>query len=80
MYNLKKYVTALEGYVQVIGFGDDLGIQTGPQVSPKTYKEMLKPYHEGLFQYVKKHSKMYVFLHSLWFYIQADTRLNRCWH
>ncbi len=25
---------------------------------------MLKPWHEELFQYVKKHSKLYVFLHS----------------
>ncbi|HFC49353.1 MAG TPA: methyltransferase [Thermofilum sp.] len=63
-HNLKKYVSALEGLVQVIGFGDDLGVQVGPQISPKTYREMLKPYHEELFRYVKKHSKMFVFLHS----------------
>ena len=25
---------------------------------------MIKPYHEELFQYVKKHSKLFVFLHS----------------
>ena len=64
MYNLKKYVSALKDYVQIIGFGDDLGTQAGPQISPKVYREMLKPYHEELFQYVRKHSKMYVFLHS----------------
>jgi uroporphyrinogen decarboxylase len=64
MYNLKKYVDALKDYVQVIGFGDDLGIQTGPQVSPRVFKEMLKPYYTEMFQYVKKHSKMFVFLHS----------------
>ncbi|MEM2940572.1 MAG: uroporphyrinogen decarboxylase family protein [Thermoproteota archaeon] len=63
-HNLKKYVEALKDYVQIIGFGDDLGIQTGPQVSPKTYRELLKPCHNELFQYVKKHSKMFVFLHS----------------
>ncbi|MEM2929692.1 MAG: uroporphyrinogen decarboxylase family protein [Thermoproteota archaeon] len=63
-YNLKKYVEALKDCVQIIGFGDDLGVQTGPQVSPRTYREMLKPYHSELFQYVKKHSKMFVFLHS----------------
>ncbi len=64
MHNLKKYVSALDGLVEIIGFGDDLGVQTGPQVSPETYREMLKPYHEELFSYVKKHSRMYVFLHS----------------
>ena len=64
MYNLKRYVEALKDYVQIIGFGDDLGVQTGPQISPETYREMIKPYHEELFQYVKKHSKLFVFLHS----------------
>ncbi|NHV99147.1 MAG: hypothetical protein HA496_05780 [Thaumarchaeota archaeon] len=64
MHNVKKYVEALKDHVQVIGFGDDLGIQTGPQVSPKTYRELLKPCHTELFQYVKKHSRIFVFLHS----------------
>ncbi len=64
MHNVKKYVEALKDHVQVIGFGDDLGIQTGPQVPPKTYRELLKPCHRELFQYVKKHSRMFVFLHS----------------
>ncbi len=64
MYNLKRYVEALKDYVQIIGFGDDLGVQTGPQISPEVYREMIKPYHEELFQYVKKHSKLFVFLHS----------------
>jgi len=63
-YNLKRLVSALDGKIQIIGFGDDLGTQVGPQISLKTYREMLKPWHEELFQYVKKHSKLYVFLHS----------------
>lgn len=64
MHNLKRYVEALGDFVQVIGFGDDLGAQTGPQIPPKVYREILKPYHEEVFQYVKRHSRMFVFLHS----------------
>lgn len=59
-----KYVEALKDYVQIIGFGDDLGVQTGPQIPPKTYRESLKPCRSELFQHVKKHSRMFVFLHS----------------
>ncbi|HDJ89829.1 MAG TPA: hypothetical protein ENG40_03965 [Thermoprotei archaeon] len=64
LYNLKKLVHALNDRIQIIGFGDDLGIQSRPQVSPKTFKEMLKPYYEEIFGYVKKHSKLYIFFHS----------------
>lgn len=64
LYNLKQYVEAVKDYVQVIEFGDDLGTQQGPQIPPRVYREVLKPYHEELFQHVKKHSRMFVFLHS----------------
>ncbi|RLI23641.1 methyltransferase [Candidatus Bathyarchaeota archaeon] len=64
LHNLSKYLDAVKDYVQIIGFGDDLGVQTGPQISPRVYREMLKPYHEQLFHYVKQHSKLFVFLHS----------------
>ncbi|HID90965.1 TPA: methyltransferase, partial [Candidatus Bathyarchaeota archaeon] len=63
-YNLKRYVSALSGYVSIVGFGDDLGTQTGPQVSPRTYRDMLRHHHEALFGYVKRHSRLFVFLHS----------------
>ncbi|MEM0219892.1 MAG: uroporphyrinogen decarboxylase family protein [Thermoproteota archaeon] len=64
-HNLKIYVEELKDYVQIIGFGgEDLGVQSGPQIPPKVYREMLKPYHSELFHYIKKHSKLFVFLHS----------------
>ncbi|MCS7105277.1 MAG: uroporphyrinogen decarboxylase family protein [Thermofilaceae archaeon] len=64
LYNVKRYLEALKEYIQVIEFGDDLGTQVGPQIHPKVYREVLKPYHEELFKYVKKHSRVFVFLHS----------------
>ncbi len=64
MDRVRRVVKALSEHVQVFGFGDDLGMQLGPQMSPKTYREMLKPCHEEMFTYVKKHSDCFVFLHS----------------
>jgi len=64
MDRVKKMVRALSEHVQVMGFGDDLGMQLGPQMSPATYRDMLKPCHEEMFTYVKRHSKCFTFLHS----------------
>ena len=64
MYNLKRIVERIAPHIQVLGFGDDLGMQIGPQISPKVYREMLKPRHEEMFTYAKRHSRCFVFLHS----------------
>ncbi len=62
--NLRRYLEAVGEYIQVIQFGDDLGMQTGPLISPESYRQMLKPCHQRLYRYVKDHSPLYVFLHS----------------
>ncbi len=63
--NLKKYLNAVGEYIDVIQFGDDLGMQQSPQISVSMYREMIKPYHKILFQYVRKHyPNVKVFLHS----------------
>ncbi|MEM1736743.1 MAG: uroporphyrinogen decarboxylase family protein [Ignisphaera sp.] len=64
MYNVKKYVEAFGEYVQVIGFADDLGTEEGPQISIQTFRDVYKHRYEEIFSYIKRHSKMYVFLHS----------------
>ncbi|MEW6231284.1 MAG: uroporphyrinogen decarboxylase family protein [Chloroflexota bacterium] len=62
--NLRRYLEAVGEYIQVIQFGDDLGMQTGPLISPEAYRQLLKPCHQRLYRYVKDHSSLYVFLHS----------------
>ena len=65
LQNLKKYLSAVGEYIDVIQFGDDLGMQNSTQISVSMYREMIKPYHKTLFQYVKKHyPRVKVFLHS----------------
>jgi len=62
--NLKTWLGAVRDYIQVGIFGDDLGGQGGPLLSPKIYHEMIQPYEKELYQYVKRNSNLFVFLHS----------------
>lgn len=52
--NMEKYLGAVGEYIDIIGFGDDLGMQTGPQMSPDMYREYFKPRHKILWNYAKK--------------------------
>lgn len=61
---LDPLLEILSPYVQVIKMGDDLGMQTGPLLSPKLYREVFFPRHRKIFQRVKERSDMFVLLHS----------------
>jgi len=54
MANLEKFLEAHGDDIDIIGFGDDLGMQTGPQISPQMYREFLKPRHTVLWNHAKK--------------------------
>lgn len=51
-------------YIDVIVTGDDLGGQTAPLISPKMYRQMVKPLHAELFEMIKRRSKAKIFYHS----------------
>ena len=61
--NLAGYLAAVGDYIDVIVFGDDLGMQTGPQISPDTYRSLFKPYHEKLWRRAKELADVKVMLH-----------------
>lgn len=61
---LEPLLKAISPYVQIIQMGDDLGMQTGPMLSPKLYHEVFFPRHKELYQYIKKNSGLYVFFHG----------------
>lgn len=61
---LEKKINALGDIVDVIRFGDDLGMKTGPLMDLDTFREVFKPRYRILCNYVKKHSSMKIFLHS----------------
>ena len=61
---LEQACRAVGDVVDVIRFGDDLGANGGPFMSPQTYRELFKPRHAMLCDYVHRHSGMKTFLHS----------------
>jgi len=62
--NLERYLDAVGDCIQVIQMGDDLGTQLATQLSPEMYREYIKPCHEALYRYARRHSDVIVFLHS----------------
>jgi uroporphyrinogen decarboxylase len=62
--NLENFLSAVGDYIDVILFGDDLGMQTGPQISPAMYKEFFKPRHKILWTRAKELAEVKVQLHS----------------
>ncbi|MDR3260803.1 MAG: methyltransferase [Tannerella sp.] len=61
---LENVCSAVGDIVDIIRFGDDLGMTTGPFMSADTYRELFKPRHKILCDYVKSHSRMHTFIHS----------------
>ena len=41
--SLDRFLDAVGSYIDIILFGDDLGMQSGPQISPKMYQEFFQP-------------------------------------
>jgi uroporphyrinogen decarboxylase len=62
--NVELYLDAVGSYIQVIGFYDDFGIQTGPMISPIHFRELIKPYLKRIYDCVHALSDARVFLHT----------------
>jgi uroporphyrinogen decarboxylase len=52
--NLDRFLRLVAPHVDIILFGDDLGMQSGPQVSPAMYREFFKPREKVMWQRVKE--------------------------
>ncbi|GAG52253.1 unnamed protein product, partial [marine sediment metagenome] len=52
--NLEKFLDLVGDSIDVILFGDDLGTQNGPQISPAMYREFFKPRHAKMWQRAKE--------------------------
>jgi hypothetical protein len=68
----KLAVQNLERIHQVVGehidlvflTGTDFGAQNGPLISPRTYRELFKPFHAQLNDWVHTHTSWKTFMHS----------------
>jgi len=61
--DLEQYLGTVGSYIDVILFGDDLGMQTGPLISPDMYREFFKPRHQMMWKRAKELANLKVMLH-----------------
>jgi len=61
--NLEPFLGAVGPYVDLVLFGDDLGMQTGPQISPRMYREFFYPRQRVMWQRTKQLANVKVMLH-----------------
>ena len=52
--SLARFLGAVGDSIDIIVFSDDLGMQSGPQISPEMYRRLFKPRHARLWQAAKK--------------------------
>lgn len=51
-------------YIDVVWYGDDLGVQDGLLLSPATYRKLIKPFHEVILDTIRRHTDAYILFHS----------------
>jgi uroporphyrinogen decarboxylase len=61
--NLERFLAAVGDSIDIILFGDDLGMQSGPQMSPAMYEEFFKPRHQRMWTRAKELANVKVMLH-----------------
>jgi len=61
--NLERFLGAVGPFIDIILFGDDLGMQTGPQMSPAMYREFFKPRQAAMWRRAKELAGVKVMLH-----------------
>ncbi len=61
--NLERFLAAVGDSIDIILFGDDLGMQNGPQMSPAMYEEFFKPRHARMWTRAKELANVKVMLH-----------------
>jgi uroporphyrinogen decarboxylase len=60
----EKALAACGQYVDVICEADDMASQNNLMISPKTYRELIKPRHTELFNFIKRQAPVKVWFHS----------------
>ena len=63
--NLERLYAAVGDRVTaVVVTGTDFGAQTGPFISPKTYRDLFKPFHTRINGWIHQHTPWKTFIHS----------------
>jgi uroporphyrinogen decarboxylase len=59
-----EYLDIVGPYIQIIDYNDDIGMQTGPLLSPTMFKKYLKPRYDKIFKLIRSKTKAKIFLHT----------------
>jgi len=63
--NLERIYRAVGDRVTVVFVtGTDFGMQTGPFISPKTYRQLYQPFHKRVNDWIHEHTSWKTFIHS----------------
>jgi uroporphyrinogen decarboxylase len=60
----KRMLEAVGNCVDVVHFGDDYGMQTGPILSPDLYRNIFKPRQKKLYSFIKSKTDAKILFHS----------------
>ncbi len=61
---LERICRAVGDLIDVIRFGDDLGMDAGPFMDPDTYAKLFKPRHAMICEFARRHTRAKRMLHS----------------
>src|SRR5574340_955843 len=61
--NLARVLPRIRGSVDLLVVGDDLGMQTGPQMSRRSYRELFLPRHKRIYEFARRETGAHIFLH-----------------
>lgn len=61
---MDAFLEELGDNVDIIGIGDDLGTQESLLMSPRTYRDILKPIHDDYISFIKERTDAKVFFHT----------------
>lgn len=59
-----RFMEEVGPYVQIAYVTDDLGTQTSLLLSPKVYRNRIKPFHTRLHHHIKSQADVYVMMHT----------------
>ncbi len=63
--NLERFYSVVGDRVAALFVtGTDFGMQTGPFISPQTYRDLYKPFHKQLNDWIHQHTRWKCFIHS----------------
>ena len=64
LIQLRQFLAFAGSTLEVVKIGDDLGGQQNCLMSPATYRKMIKPYHQEIFNCIHQNSPAKAFLHT----------------